>query len=390
MNGGTKVSMALLNARKRTRTKASSREKKVAAGTSVHEAASVLPAASVKSKSLAASVQPPAPSGKSPAFDKSPVVAIQSMTGYAEAHLVIDGFQLRVGVRSVNHRFLDLRVRLSEGFEACEPAIRQLVRDRLRRGHVEITVVVEPVAAATVEVQHETAAAYLRALQELRRDFGLTGEPDVVALLRLPGVIAARHRPAATETPEEETARRGVQVTACVATALDGLQEMRRVEGRSLASEMLSLIAEIAAKTAELEALTVRSRPAYALRLKTKIEELLAQLPAPSGDLPGHARETFIDPSRLAQEAAMLAERADVSEELARLRSHAGQFGNLVQGGGEVGRKLDFLLQEMQREANTLLAKTPALGDDALTVTDLGLQIKAAIEKIREQVQNVE
>jgi uncharacterized protein (TIGR00255 family) len=313
------------------------------------------------------------------------------MTGYAEAHSDVDGFHLRVSLRSVNHRFLDLRVRLSEGFEACEPAIRQVVRDRLRRGHIDITVFLEPAGAAIVEVQHETAAAYMRAVQELRRDFGLTGEPDVLALLRLPGVIAAWGRPAGTASQEEDVTRLNRQVTACVAEALDRLEEMREAEGRSLASEMHSLVADIGARTAELESLTARSQPAYALRLRTKVEELLANLAEARGDLPGNNfQESFIDPSRLAQEAALLAERADVSEELARLRSHAAQFGNLVDGGGEIGKKLDFLLQEMHREANTLLAKTPALGEDALTVTDLGLQIKAAIEKLREQVQNVE
>jgi uncharacterized protein (TIGR00255 family) len=372
------MSTPSLNAGKRGDAEQSSTEKKLPGRTAPAPApASVSsPAAAVKSAAPAVN---------------SPAMSIKSMTGYAEAHSDVDGFHLRVSLRSVNHRFLDLRVRLSEGFEACEPAIRQVVRDRLRRGHIDITVFVEPVGAAIVEVQHETAAAYMRAVQELRRDFGLTGEPDVLALLRLPGVIAARGRPAGTASQEEEVTRLGLQVTACVAEALDRLEEMREAEGRSLASEMHSLVAAVGAQTAELESLTTRSQPAYALRLRTKVEELLANLAEARGDLPGNNfQESFVDPSRLAQEAALLAERADVSEELARLRSHTAQFGNLVDGGGEIGKKLDFLLQEMHREANTLLAKTPALGEDALTVTDLGLQIKAAIEKLREQVQNVE
>ncbi len=329
--------------------------------------------------------------GVTAASVKSPAASVKSMTGYALAHSDVDGCQVRVTLRSVNHRFLDLRVRISEGFEACEPAIRQLVRDRLRRGHIDITLFVEPVGAASVELHHETAAAYMRAVQELRRDFGFTGEPDVVALLQLPGVIAARGRPAGAVMHEEDLARLTRQVAGCLADALDQLEEMRQGEGRSLASEMYSLVADIKAKTAELESLTARSGPAYALRLKMKVEELLGSLLEARVDRPdNHFQESFLDPSRLAQEAAILAERADVTEELARLRSHAAQFGNLLDGGGEIGKKLDFLLQEMQREANTLLAKTPALGDDALTVTDLGLQIKAAIEKLREQVQNVE
>jgi uncharacterized protein (TIGR00255 family) len=139
---------------------------------------------------------------------------------------------------------------------------------------------------------------------------------------------------------------------------------------------MQRLLAGLRERTAQIQLLTERSRPAYAARLKTRLEELLG----------GAAME----PARLAQEAALLAERADVSEELARLLSHIEQFRGLVAGAGEIGKKLDFLLQEMQREANTLLSKTPGLGPDGLAITELGLQIKAEIEKLREQVQNVE
>ncbi|HEY1865584.1 MAG TPA: YicC/YloC family endoribonuclease [Candidatus Acidoferrales bacterium] len=300
---------------------------------------------------------------------------IRSMTGYAEARADCDGWQLRVSLRSVNHRFLDLRVRLSEGFEFFEPAIRQLIRDRLRRGHVDVTLHVEAVGAAAIEVQHETAAAYLRAAEQLRREFGLSVEPDVVALLRLPGVVVSRGTDPALSEDEEYRDRLTRQAAACVEAALGRLEGMREAEGHSLAAEMHLLTASIGEKTAQLESLTTRSHPAYVARLKARLEELLG------GPM---------DPGRLAQEAAILAERADVSEELARLRSHVGQFDTLVTNAGEIGKKLDFLLQEMQREANTLLSKTPALGEDALAVTDLGLQIKAEIEKLREQVQNVE
>jgi uncharacterized protein (TIGR00255 family) len=302
---------------------------------------------------------------------------IRSMTGYAEARTDCDGWQLRVGLRSVNHRFLDLRVRVSEGLEFVEPVIRQLIRERLRRGHVDVTLHVEAGGGASVEIHHNTAAAYLRAAQELRQEFGLSAEPDVLALLRLPGVVITRSGSPATSTNrnDEDRDRLSGQVTACLEDALGRLEKMREAEGQSLGLEMLVLTASLREKTAQLESLTARSHPAYALRLKQRLEELLA------GPL---------DPARLAQEAAILAERADVSEELARLRSHVSQFDQLVTDAGEIGKKLDFLLQEMQREANTLLSKTPALGVDALSVTDIGLQIKAEIEKLREQVQNVE
>jgi len=302
---------------------------------------------------------------------------IRSMTGYAEARTDYDGWQFHVSLRSVNHRFLDLRVRVSEGLEFIEPVIRQVIRERLRRGHIDVTLHAEAAGGASVEIHHDTAAAYMRAAQELRHEFGLSAEPDVLALLRLPGVVITRSAPPATAMRRnaEDLGRLGRQVTACVEDALERLEKMREAEGQSLGLEMLLLTASIREKTAQLESLTARSHTAYTLRLKQRLEELLG------GPL---------DPARLAQEAAVLAERADVSEELARLRSHVAQFDQLVGDAGEIGKKLDFLLQEMQREANTLLSKTPALGADGLSVTDIGLEIKAEIEKLREQVQNVE
>jgi uncharacterized protein (TIGR00255 family) len=300
---------------------------------------------------------------------------LKSMTGYAQARAEPDGWLLRVSVRSLNHRFLDLRVRVPEGFESLETQIRQLVRDRLRRGHVDITLHIETAQGPAVQINREIAAAYLRAVEELRREFVSAPEPDLVALLRLPGVVAAAGATGAT-LAEEELERLGEQVKACVEDALSRLEEMRQVEGRSLGEEMHRLIGNIHEKTAQLAVVTERSLPAYAQRLKSRMEELLAGGP--------------IDAARLAQEAALLAERADVSEELARLRSHVEQFDQLVTAGGEIGKKLDFLLQELQREANTLLSKTPGLGEDGLAITDLGLQLKAEIEKLREQVQNIE
>jgi uncharacterized protein (TIGR00255 family) len=302
---------------------------------------------------------------------------VRSMTGYAEARAEQDGWVLRVSLRSVNHRFLDLRVRMPEGFEMFEPHMRKIVRDRLCRGHIDITLHIEFSRAAAVQINRKAAAAYLAAIEDLRKEFGLEPEPHLVALLRLPGVIAS----AGAAMPgsgfaEEELEKLGRQVSACLQEALRRLDAMREEEGRALAKEMRSVVAQIEKKTAHLQILSERCRPAYAQRLKERVEELLGSAP--------------LDPVRVAQEAALLAERADIAEELARLRSHVKQFDRLVAGAGELGKKLDFLLQEMQREANTMLSKTPGLGDEGLAITEVGLQIKADIEKLREQVQNVE
>jgi uncharacterized protein (TIGR00255 family) len=302
---------------------------------------------------------------------------LRSMTGYAQARSEQDGWSFRVSLRSVNHRFLDLRVHIPEGFEALEPQLRQLVRDRIHRGHLDLTLHMEVSRTTGLQIDRKLAAAYLRAIEELRQEFHLAPEPHLAALLRLPGVVASPASPAPLPAFDDgEFDQLEAQVSACLEEALRRLDQMRQEEGTSLARDMNALVKSIAEKTARLEILSEQSRPAYAERLKVRLQELLEALP--------------VDPVRVAQEAAVLAERADVSEELARLRSHVDQFGRLIREAGEIGKKLDFLLQEMQREANTLLSKTPGLGQEGLDMTELGLQIKADIEKLREQVQNVE
>jgi len=244
-----------------------------------------------------------------------------------------------------------------------------------RRGHVDVNVYYEPAGPASVEVNRGVAEAYMKAVGELQGQFGVKTEPDLIALFRLPGVVAA---PGVTSELQSEEAqeRLGAQLEACLAQALGRLETMRRSEGQTLTEEMQGLLARIAEQTAEIESLSERVRPAFARRLEAKLSELL------SG--------AQIDPARLAQEAALLAERSDVTEELARLRSHVDQFRKLLAGAGEAGKKLDFLLQEMQREANTLLSKTPGVESEGLAITTFALEVKSDIEKLREQAQNVE
>lgn len=303
---------------------------------------------------------------------------VRSMTGYAQARSERNGWSLRVSLRSVNHRFLDLRVHIPEGFEVFEPRMRQLVRDHVHRGHVDLTLHMEASKSTGLQIDRKLAAGYLRAIEELRQEFNLAPEPHLAALLRLPGVIAspASPGPSPAAFADDELELLGTQISACLKEALRQLDQMRNEEGCSLARDMSALLKTVGDKTARLETLSEQSRPAYAQRLKLRLQELLGAFP--------------IDAVRVVQEAAVLAERADVSEELVRLRSHVDQFGRLIGASGEIGKKLDFLLQEMQREANTLLSKTPGLGQEGLQMTELGLQIKADIEKLREQVQNVE
>lgn len=301
--------------------------------------------------------------------------APKSMTGYAQAHIEQNGWSLRVSVRSVNHRFLDLHLHLPEGFEPFEPRMRQLLRERVRRGHIDVTLHFEPAGPAAVQVNREVAEAYLRIAEDLRRQFGMKTEPDLMALLRLPGVIAASGTLGETGS-EDEQERLATEVAACLEEALTRLDEMRRAEGRLLAEEMSGRLVQIAEKGAQIRALAEQSRPAYARRLEMRLKELLG--------------DTQLEPARLLQEAALLAERSDISEEIARLASHIDQFQKLLSVAGEAGKKLDFLLQEMQREANTMLSKTPGIEAEGLAITDLALEVKSEIEKLREQAQNVE
>ena len=300
---------------------------------------------------------------------------IYSMTGFAQARVERDGTSVRINLRSVNHRFLDLHLRMPDGFEVFESRIRQAVRTRLRRGHVDVNIYYELGGTGTVEVNHDLVESYLKAVERLRQEFGVKTEPDLVALFRLPGVVAAPGTASDLQN-EEKQEKLGEQVEACLDQALNKLETMRRSEGQALTAEMQGILGQVAARTAEIETLAERVRPAIARRLAERLGELL--------------KGVQLDPMRLAQEAAMLAERSDVSEELARLRSHVEQFQKLLASAGEAGKKLDFLLQEMQREANTLLSKTPGVESEGLAITGLALEVKSDIEKLREQAQNVE
>jgi len=297
-----------------------------------------------------------------------------SMTGYAQARGDHHGWAVRVSVKSVNHRFLDLKLRIPEGFDLYELRLRQVVREHIHRGHLEIHVNAEPGTAAPVEVNKELAQAYLRAAESLMKGTTSAANVDVVSLLRLPGVIAGLN--GAVPEAAEEQEKLGQALETCLREALAKLDEMRRAEGKHLVAELRQRLSRISGQAEQVRQLATTLRPAFARRLETRLKELLGG--------------TTIEPARLAQEAALLAERSDISEELDRLRSHLQQFTKLLDGAGELGKKLDFLLQEMHREANTMLSKTPGVESEALAITGLSLEIKADIEKLREQVQNIE
>jgi uncharacterized protein (TIGR00255 family) len=296
------------------------------------------------------------------------------MTGYAQARQQSDAWTLRVSIKSVNHRFLDLKLQIPEGFDPYDLRIRQLVREHILRGHLYIVINFEAQTSAGVQVNLPLVEAYLKAAEDLRQKTKAATGMDVVGLLRLPGVIKG----SGPAVPEDEDEREKLWqvLKGCIEEALTNLREMRRGEGAHLVQNLRERLATIASQSVKIRSLVETLRPAYARRLDARLKEVLGG--------------AGIDPARLAQEAALLAERSDISEELERLQSHLKQFNALLDGAGEVGKKLDFLLQEMQREANTMLSKTPGVESEALAITGLALEIKSEIEKLREQVQNIE
>jgi len=233
---------------------------------------------------------------------EAPKPVCLSMTGYAQARTEYNGWGIRISLRSVNHKFLDLRVRLPEGFEMFEPRLRQVARERIHRGHVEVMVAADATGASAVKVNRALAEAYLREAEELRREMHLGNEPDVVAILRLPGVIAGSAL--AIPESEEEQEKLGAKLAACLEAAIARLDEMRRHEGAHLTEEMRGRLAEIAERAAKIERKAEAARPAYAKYLEARLKEI--------------AGAVGVDPARVAQEAAILAERSDVSEELSR------------------------------------------------------------------------
>ena len=301
-------------------------------------------------------------------------MAIFSMTGFARVQArVTAGEQEQLGytltIKSVNHRFLDLQFRLPTGLDALEMELRRVLKDNLVRGHVDLTLSVERNAQARSGYNRELVAGYLTAFQAARSEHKLKGEPDLNAALRLPGALQGEDR------GNNDLTALSASVLEQIPELLAQLKTMRAREGDALEAVLhgtLDRLAEATASVAEL-------RPEIEQRYQ---ERLTQRLVAATG-------EEF-NRQRVLEEVAVLVERSDISEELARMTTHIGHFRELLKAGGEVGKKLDFLLQEMNREANTLLSKTGGVGGKGTRITELGLAMKAEIEKAREQIQNLE
>jgi uncharacterized protein (TIGR00255 family) len=292
---------------------------------------------------------------------------IQSMTGYGTGSAQREGLSVSVEVRTVNHRFLDLHVRVPREHAYLESEVQQVVRGVLARGRVDLTVTVKEDAPPDFVLNAAAVRTYLEAAARIRDEFKLPGSLELDTLFGLPGVLVNR------ETGEQTTKDVDVlgPVLEGVRQALDALVRMRTQEGLALRDDMTGHLAAIGEKAVQIKSYVPAAVDEYAKKLKDRLAQLLPQ--------------NGVDPQRVAQEVALLADRSDISEEIARLDSHVEQYASIMDSGAQAGKKLDFLLQEMQREVNTILSKA-----SHIEITRLGIALKSDIEKLREQAQNVE
>ena len=292
---------------------------------------------------------------------------MKSMTGYGKAMVTGDDFSVSVDLKTVNNRFLDIHLRVGSELASLEPTIKKRISSRLSRGRVDVAVSLERVSQIAYELNRPLIAGYVNSLKQLQQDFDIAGELDINVIARIPGAL----QPARNGIDDRMTAA----LERALDQALDELEKMREQEGEALKTELRERVQKIETLVPIIESSAAGLADAYRLRLQKRIGELLNRA--------GQVVE--IDPVRLAQEVAYLADRSDVSEEMVRLRSHLAQFQEALDAPGEAGKMLDFLLQELNREANTTLSKSTDLA-----IKEAGLGIKAEVEKLREQVQNVE
>jgi uncharacterized protein (TIGR00255 family) len=297
-------------------------------------------------------------------------MSVRSMTGFAMVRKATAQGEIVFSLKSVNHRGLDLQLHLPAELEGMEGEIRAALKTGLTRGHVQVNVTIERTGGPGAPVLNRALLdVYMRAFREAAGIYRVEGQPDLNSALRVPGMLSAGE----AEALPDDVAAAALEAAAAAVAALN---QVREREGAATAEEIRQRCQNLGGLVNRMEEIRAGAAAAFHKRLSEKLAELLQGAP--------------IDPQRLAQEAALLADRSDIAEELVRLRVHTAQVEEMLRGDGEVGKRLDFLLQEMNRESNTVLSKTGGLGELGLTITDLGLAAKSEIDKIREQSLNLE
>ena len=288
------------------------------------------------------------------------------MTGYGRAVETVNGREFTVELRSVNNRYLDCNVKMPRSLSFAEEAVKQAVKNAVSRGKVDVYISVKSETADDTKITLNTAVleGYLAAMRQMVTEFGVQDDISVSTVSRLPEVFSV-------EKPEVDEEQLKADLLSVVAKALAGYNAMRETEGKALDADLRSRGNTILELVSNVEAGNGQTVIDYRTRLENKLKEVLAN--------------TSIDESRILTEAAIFADKVAVDEETVRLRSHLEQMNTMLTGGGAVGRKLDFLLQEMNREANTIGSKCTDV-----RLARIVVDIKAELEKIREQTQNIE
>ncbi len=291
---------------------------------------------------------------------------IRSMTGYGRAQAVVDGRDITVEIRAVNHRYFEWSCRMSRAYGYLDEKLKSLTQQSISRGKVDCSLTIQTVegGGTDIEINHDLARDYAQALRALGRELDLRDDLSISAMARFSDIFIVRRTP-----DDEEEVWRGVREVA--AQALEQFVQMRRAEGEKLKEDVLGRLDAIGEMVGTVEEQSPRTVAAYRARLTAKLQEVLEQRP--------------LDQQRIIAEAAIVAERLAVDEETVRLRSHMGQLREILGTSDAVGRKLDFLVQEMNREANTIGSKC-----QDVTISQTVVDMKSEIEKIREQIQNIE
>jgi uncharacterized protein (TIGR00255 family) len=294
---------------------------------------------------------------------------LRSMTGFASVRSETAAGELTFSLRSVNGRNLDLHFHSGSEYAIFENALRTLLKRELGRGHVEIRMSFTAGSTAAAGFNSELLAKYLSGFRAASKEFRLQAEPDLNCLLALPGIFEGVAQPSVADLAEGE-------VLAAAENCVNHLNRFREREGAELGKAIGTELAAIGHGARQMLAIRLRATN----ELRERLEERLGAL----------LNNSEIPQSRLIEEAAILADRSDIQEEITRLEIHSVELGRMLSAGGEVGKRLDFLLQEMNRETNTILSKTSGVGDTGVTITNIGIGIKANIERIREQALNLE
>ena len=291
---------------------------------------------------------------------------IRSMTGYGRAVQTIDGREITVELRSVNNRYLDCTVKLPRMFSFAEDGVKNRVKAAVSRGKVDVYIGVNAVQTADVQVavNRPVLESYLAALRQIETEYGVRDDVTVMSLARLPDVFSV-------EKTQEDEQKLTQDILSVAEEAISRYNAMRETEGAALEADLRGRAATILERVALVEQRSPATVAEYRERLRQKMQEVL--------------QNTAIDEGRILQEAAIYADRIAVDEETVRLRSHLAQLGDMLTKGGAIGRKLDFLLQELNRETNTIGSKC-----NDLELSNIVVEMKAELEKIREQTQNIE